>query len=393
MWFNAGHQRVKFPRCLFLGELWDQSDPSGSPNGWKYLPHPHTHTHPSGDSESEATLKATGFSQSSSFAPVLFVGTLHHGDLCKHFPKGNRATKMPASICGSWEMVSNVNMEGYMIALGKFPACYTWFYLYDALPKNMIIWQFYWGTMTHIAPQVLALTWERLPWSWRWRKWSSRREISVPSKPAAPFGTTPSPSEWDRTLRSSHRGSTTSMWRWANENLWELSCDPLRSSQTPLIALCSVLWPCYSHWWHGRETNWCVSRSAKRRTAAGLTGLKTTGCSWYVSARHDFLTVIAFKLADFWMPLISLSYTGPVLWGRSLQADFQEESKRVMKRSEEHLEGQWRHLPCCVTTSYYSQSLGFFSVVPFAFLSGSGISPLDGVSVLYIIMALGRVDY
>lgn len=26
---------------------------------------------------------------------------------------------MPVSLCGSWDMVSNVNFEGYMIALGK----------------------------------------------------------------------------------------------------------------------------------------------------------------------------------------------------------------------------------------------------------------------------------
>lgn len=26
---------------------------------------------------------------------------------------------MPVSLCGTWDMVSNVNMEGYMIALGK----------------------------------------------------------------------------------------------------------------------------------------------------------------------------------------------------------------------------------------------------------------------------------
>ncbi|XP_034027437.1 nicotinamide/nicotinic acid mononucleotide adenylyltransferase 1-like [Thalassophryne amazonica] len=30
-------------------------------------------------------------------------------------------TKMPASLCGAWDMVSNVNFEGYMIALGISP--------------------------------------------------------------------------------------------------------------------------------------------------------------------------------------------------------------------------------------------------------------------------------
>lgn len=27
--------------------------------------------------------------------------------------------KMPASLCGTWDIVSNVNFEGYMIALGE----------------------------------------------------------------------------------------------------------------------------------------------------------------------------------------------------------------------------------------------------------------------------------
>ncbi|XP_073327019.1 retinoid-binding protein 7a [Pagrus major] len=28
---------------------------------------------------------------------------------------------MPASLCGTWEMISNVNLDGYMIALGVSP--------------------------------------------------------------------------------------------------------------------------------------------------------------------------------------------------------------------------------------------------------------------------------
>lgn len=27
--------------------------------------------------------------------------------------------KMPDNICGNWEMISNTNLEGYMVALGK----------------------------------------------------------------------------------------------------------------------------------------------------------------------------------------------------------------------------------------------------------------------------------
>lgn len=33
--------------------------------------------------------------------------------------EGIKLTKMPANFCGSWEIISNVNFEGYMIALGK----------------------------------------------------------------------------------------------------------------------------------------------------------------------------------------------------------------------------------------------------------------------------------
>lgn len=29
------------------------------------------------------------------------------------------SVKMPDSFCGSWEIVSNINFEGYMVALGK----------------------------------------------------------------------------------------------------------------------------------------------------------------------------------------------------------------------------------------------------------------------------------
>lgn len=147
------------------------------------------------------------------------------GCLCKHLEKENRATKMPASICGSWEMVSNANMEGYMIALGKFSVCYTCIEDFcvtakrnhDCLAVLLRDGGPHCSSQT-ITLQVLALTWERLPWSWRWRKWLSRRKISVSSKPAAPFGTTPSPSKWGRTLRSSQTGSTTGTSRWPNEN-------------------------------------------------------------------------------------------------------------------------------------------------------------------------------
>lgn len=62
---------------------------------------------------------------------------------------------MPASICGNWEMVSNANMEGYMIALGKFPACYTciedFCMMHCQKKQNMIIQRFYSGMVTHIA--------------------------------------------------------------------------------------------------------------------------------------------------------------------------------------------------------------------------------------------------
>lgn len=225
-----------------------------------------------------------------------------------------------------------------------------------------------------ITLQVLALTWERLPWSWRWGKWLSRRETSASSKPAPPFRTTPSPSEWVRTLRSSPRGRTTDTSRWPNKNfslvgtlMWHVSLPPEGSKCSVLIQ--ALLWPRYSHWWHGRETNWCVSRSERRRTAAGLTGWKTTSCIWYSSEQHDSFSntaVLAVTHAVFWKPLISLRFTGPVLRGRSLQAGFQEESKRVKKRNEEsvcdcmldrpletpdlkqhHFQNRWDFAPWC----------------------------------------------
>ncbi len=41
---------------------------------------------------------------------LLFTGT--------RLSRTEKVPKMPASLCGTWEMISNVNMEGYMIALG-----------------------------------------------------------------------------------------------------------------------------------------------------------------------------------------------------------------------------------------------------------------------------------
>lgn len=141
-----------------------------------------------------------------------------------------------------------------------------------------------------ITLQVSALPWERLPWSWRWGKWLSRRETSASSKPAASFGTTPSPSEWVRTLRSSPRGRTTDTSRWPNKNLCLVGTlmrhVSLQGSECSVL-IQALLWPRYSHWWRGRETNWCASRSERRRTAAGLTGWKTTSCIWYGSEQHD----------------------------------------------------------------------------------------------------------
>lgn len=171
-----------------------------------------------------ASVKSCRFSHSSQ--QLCFSARLQRaepGGLCKHLQKGNRASKMPASICGSWEMVSNVNMEGYMIALGKFffTSIEDFCMMHCQKKHDHIAVLLRYGdphcSSQTITLQVLALTWERSPWSWRWRKWLSRRGISVSSKPAAPFGTTPSPSEWDRTLRSSHRGSTTSTSRWPNK--------------------------------------------------------------------------------------------------------------------------------------------------------------------------------
>lgn len=181
-------------------------------------------------------VKAASCSQGSSLCFWTLLQRTAPGRLKKPLEKGNRATKMPASICGNWEMVSNANMEGYMIALGKFPACYTciglglglgYFCMMHCQKKTKHDYTAvllgdgdpHCSSQT-ISLQVLNLTWERLPWSWRWGKWLSRRETSVSSKPAAPFGTTPSPSEWDRTLRSSQTASTTGTSRWPNKNIF-----------------------------------------------------------------------------------------------------------------------------------------------------------------------------
>lgn len=65
--------------------------------------------------------------------------------LCKYLGGGNGATKMPTSLCGSWEMISNVNMDGYMIALGEFLSCCFFpsaqnMLLYGALTKSGSQW-------------------------------------------------------------------------------------------------------------------------------------------------------------------------------------------------------------------------------------------------------------
>lgn len=94
-----------------------------------------------------------------------------------------------------------------------------------------------------ITLQVLGLAWERLPWIWRWGKWLSRRETSASSKPAASFGTTPSPSQWVRTLRSSQRGRTTDTSRWPNKNLCLVGTLLWHGSLPPEGSKCSVLIP------------------------------------------------------------------------------------------------------------------------------------------------------
>ncbi len=45
---------------------------------------------------------------------------------------------MPVSLCGTWDMVSNVNFEGYMIALGKSAFLYPvkWIIAHNSVAKT-----------------------------------------------------------------------------------------------------------------------------------------------------------------------------------------------------------------------------------------------------------------
>lgn len=87
---------------------------------WEYLPHPHTHTH----------VTVNQVRPSCAYTCVFLTEPqTHFWASHKHSRFGirqNRVTKMPTSICGSWEMISNVNFEGYMIALGKSGSMF-WF--------------------------------------------------------------------------------------------------------------------------------------------------------------------------------------------------------------------------------------------------------------------------
>uniref|UniRef100_A0A3Q1CRY9 Cellular retinoic acid-binding protein 1 n=1 Tax=Amphiprion ocellaris TaxID=80972 RepID=A0A3Q1CRY9_AMPOC len=45
----------------------------------------------------------------------------HHALFPHISGEGQQVINMPASLCGTWDMISNVNLEGYMIALGISP--------------------------------------------------------------------------------------------------------------------------------------------------------------------------------------------------------------------------------------------------------------------------------
>lgn len=87
---------------------------------------PHTSlilTRSSGDSERSDLYLHVSQENSSLFSELLIrpaVGGFFFFFIQTHISEeGIKLTKMPASFCGSWEIISNVNFEGYMIALGK----------------------------------------------------------------------------------------------------------------------------------------------------------------------------------------------------------------------------------------------------------------------------------
>ncbi|XP_040010018.1 nicotinamide/nicotinic acid mononucleotide adenylyltransferase 1-like [Xiphias gladius] len=56
--------------------------------------------------------------QPSSLRITFYLHTLTHTHLRR---RKKKVIKMPASLCGTWDIISNVNFEGYMIALGISP--------------------------------------------------------------------------------------------------------------------------------------------------------------------------------------------------------------------------------------------------------------------------------
>lgn len=113
--------RGKFLKVLLVSELWDQSDPSGStpPSSSHGLHVIAKEVRPSYIYACMFLKKTAASFLNSSSDQQLEDSSSFYFFQTHISEEGIKLTKMPANFCGSWEIISNVNFEGYMIALGK----------------------------------------------------------------------------------------------------------------------------------------------------------------------------------------------------------------------------------------------------------------------------------
>lgn len=52
--------------------------------------------------------------------PMNYKSVPPDSQVCWVFQRATQTSKMPVNISGTWDIVSNVNFEGYMVALGKY---------------------------------------------------------------------------------------------------------------------------------------------------------------------------------------------------------------------------------------------------------------------------------
>lgn len=273
-----------------------------------------THTHLSGSSDSGASLQHLQLYVHTKQQPCIWAPLERSGlvALCKYLGGGNGATKMPTSLCGSWEMISNVNMDGYMIALGEFLSCCFFpsaqnMLLYGALTKSGSRWcrssSVRWRHVTiYLKPTLLMSNnnpagigpyLRKIALKLKMRKvieqkgeqyiiktCSIFRNYSICFRVGQVF------EEFTDGLDNRHVKVTKQELLRQLQFVWPVSSPTPPDGSKCSVLIRALLWPRCSRWWHGRETNWCVSRSERRKTAAGLTGSKMTSCIWYGSEQH-----------------------------------------------------------------------------------------------------------